>query len=431
IEARTRRNPLPGGLEIALLPKKTRGETVVAVMTLRYGDEKSLINRSTAAHLVGHMLTLGTTKRTRQQLKDEFDRLKARVGIGSSATEANVFIETVRQNLPAVMRLVAEALREPSFPESEFEQLKREESASIEQGKSEPGTIASTLFSRHIEPFPKGDVRYVRTPDEQIAEVKVTTLDDVKKFYQDFYGASNAQLAVVGDFDDKEVERLAIELFSNWKSPRPFVRVVRVYKEVPVINKSIEAPDKANAFFIAGLNFKARDDNPDYPALVLGNYMLGGGFLNSRLATRIRQREGLSYGIGSSVFVSALDELGSFRASATYAPQNVEKLESAFKEEIARILKEGFTAEEIAAAKSGYLQSRQVTRAQDASLANALASYLFLDRTFAWDAEFEKKIAALTPEQVVSAMRRHIDPTKIIIVKAGDFAKIVQKAPTK
>jgi zinc protease len=423
IEARTSRNSLPSGLEMALLPKQTRGDTVVAAMTLRFGDEKSLVNRSVAGQFAGQMLMRGTTKHTRQQLRDEFDRLKARVGVGGSATQANISIETLRENLPAVMRLVAEVLREPAFPTDEFEQLKQQWLAEIEQQGSEPGAIASTLFNRHIGPFPKGDVRYTSTPEEQIEEIKTTTLEAVKRFYRDFYGASNTQLAVVGDFDDKEIARLAAELFSNWKSPRPFVRVVSVYREVPVINKSIEAPDKANAFFIAGLNFKARDDNPDYPALILGNYVLGGGFLNSRLATRIRQKEGLSYGVGSSVFVSSLDEFGTFRTSAIYAPQNVDKLEAAFKEEIARMLKDGFTGEEIEAAKSGYLQSRQVNRAQDASLANALASYLFLDRTFAWDASFEKKIAALTPEQVTSAMRRHIDPTKIMIIKAGDFAK--------
>jgi zinc protease len=151
--------------------------------------------------------------------------------------------------------------------------------------------------------------------------------------------------------------------------------------------------------------------------------MLGGGFLNSRLAARIRQKEGISYGIGSQLSASAFDKAGSFTTFAIYAPQNVTRLEAAFKEEIARVLKDGFTAEEVAAAKSGYLQSRQVSRAQDAGLSRQLVSYLFLNRTLSWDADFEKRIAALTPDQIVAAMRRHIDPSKITIIKAGDFAK--------
>ena len=422
IESRTVRADA-AGIKLALLPKKTRGGKVVAQMVLRYGDEKSLMSRSTAAALAGQMLMRGTQKHTRQQIQDELDRLKARAFVFGGPTQANVQIETVRENLPAVMRLVAEVLREPSFPEAEFDNLKREQLASIEQNKSEPTQIAFTAFNRHLSPYPKGDVRYVSTPDEDVAEITAATLDQVRQFYKDFYGASNAQLTVVGDFDEKEIAGLAKSLFGDWKSPRPFTRVPSVYKDVAPVNQSFPAPDKANAFFVAGFNLQLRDDHPDYPALVLGNYMLGGGFLSSRLAARIRGKEGLSYGVGSGINVSALDQWGRFTASAIYAPQNAEKLEAVFKEEIARMLKDGFTAEEVAAGKSGWLQSRQVSRAQDNELAGRLNNYLFLGRTLAWDAELEEKIKALTPEQISAAMRKHIDPAKITIIKAGDFAK--------
>jgi zinc protease len=430
IETRTTR-PEVGGLKLALLPKKTRGGAVVAQMTLRYGDEQSLMNRSTAASLAGAMLMRGTTKHTRQQIRDELDRLKANVRVFGGPTQATMFIQTTRENLPAAMRLVAEVLREPAFPANEFDLLKQEELASIEQNRSEPTQIAATAFGRTLSPYPKGDVRYVSTPDEDVAEINATTLDQAKQFYKDFYGASNGTLTIVGDFDKDEMAKLATDLFGDWKSPRPFTRVPNLYKDVAAVNQSFNAPDKANAFFIAGFNLKLRDDNPDYPALVLGNYMLGGGFLNSRLATRIRQKEGLSYGVGSGINVSALDESGRFQAFAIYAPQNVNKLEAAFKDEIARMLKDGFTAEEVEAAKSGYLQSRQVSRAQDNELASRLNNYLFLGRTLQWDADLEAKIKALTPEQINAAMRRYIDPTKITIVKAGDFEKAAAAAPTK
>ena len=370
----------------------------------------------------------GTSKHTRQQIKDEFDKLKARAGVSGGPTQAGMSIETTRENLPGALTLAAECLRDPVFPASEFETLKQETIAGIEQGKSEPQQIASTAYRRHVSPFPKGDVRYTATPEEEIAEVQATTLDDVRKFYSDFYGASVGELAVVGDFDIREVSKLAADLFDGWKSPRPYTRVPNPYQDAKAENRSFEAPDKANAFFIAGMNLPIRDDDPDYPALVLGNYMLGGGFLNSRLAVRIRQKEGLSYGVGSQFSASALDKSGQFLAFAIYAPQNAAKLEAAFKEEVARVLKDGYEAKEVEEAKSGWLQSRQVARAQDAGLARLLAGNLYLARTLAWDADLEKKVSELKPEQIVAAMRRHIDPEKITIVKAGDFAKAAAAA---
>jgi zinc protease len=429
IESRTTRSQLPGGLKLALLPKKTRGGTVMLSMTLRFGDEKSLMNREAAADLAGGMLMRGTAKHTRQQIKDELDLLKARVSVNGAVTSASLSVETTRENLPAVLKLAAECLRESSFPASEFDTLKQETLAGIEENKSEPQQIAVTALRRHISPFPRGDVRYTATPDEEIADVKAATLEDAKKFYADFYGASVGEMAVVGDFDPKEVGNLAQQLFGAWKSPRAFTRVPNLYKDVPTINKSFEAPDKANAFFFAGQNLALRDDDPDYPALVLANYMVGGGFLNSRLAVRIRQKEGLSYGVGSQLQASSLDKAGGFFTFAIYAPQNAAKLEAAFREEIARVLKDGFESKEIEEAKSGWLQGRQVTRAQDPQLGRTLASYLFLNRTFQFDGELEKKVRQLTGEQLVSALRKHIDPAKISIVKAGDFAKAAAAPP--
>ena len=277
-------------MKLALLSKKTRGGKVVAQITLRYGDEKSLMNRSTAGELAGQMLLRGSTKHTRQQIQDEFDRLKARVFVFGGAMQAGAAIETSRENLPEVLRLIAEILREPAFPASEFDLLKQESLAAIEQQKSEPGQIAFTAFARHINQYPRGDVRYVSTTEEDLAEINAATLEQVKQFYHDFYGASDSQFTIIGDFDEKEIAKLTTELFGNWKSPKPFTRIPSVYKDVVPVNQTFQAPDKPNAFFVAGFNLKLRDDSPDFPALLLGNYMLGGGFLNSRLAARIRQK---------------------------------------------------------------------------------------------------------------------------------------------
>ncbi|MEP7270519.1 MAG: pitrilysin family protein, partial [Acidobacteriota bacterium] len=427
IESRTTRNAV-GGIKLALLPKKTRGNTVVANLILHLGDEKSLMNRDTAGSLAASMLMRGTSKRTRQQIQDELDKLKARVSVSGGPTAVNVTIETVRDNLPAVVKLVGEVLRDPSFPAGEFDQLRQEELAGIEQSRSEPTNIGFIEFQRHTRPYPKGHVNYVSTPAEGIADLKAVTLDEVKKFYKDFYGAQQGEFSVVGDFNEGEVAKLTADVFGGWKAPQPFVRIGETYRDVQPLNKALETPDKANAFFIAGLNVKLRDDDPDYPALVLGNYMLGGGFLNSRLAARIRGKDGLSYNVGSQVQASSLDQSGLFLAFAIYAPQNVTKLEAAFKEEIAKAIKDGFTEEEIKAAKSGWLQSRQVSRAQDNELAGRLRNFLYINRTLAWDSDFEARVGALTAAQITAAIRKFIDPTKISIIKAGDFAKSMSKA---
>lgn len=423
IEARTVRSELPNGMKLALLPKKTRGESVEATVTLRFGTEQSLQGKAKAAEYAASLLDKGTSKYTRQQIKDEFDRLKANVTIGGTASQATVSITTTRPQLTAALRLVAHVLTDPVFPADELEKAKNEELAGIEANRSEPQAIAIMRIQRHLAPYQKEDPRYIGTFDEEVADIRALKLDDVKKFYKDFYGAAHATMAVVGDFDADEVKILAAELFGAWRSAQPYVRIANTAQPVQVINEAIETPDKANAMFVAGYNFEFRDDHPDYPALVLGNYMLGGGFLNSRLATRIRQQDGLSYGVGSNFNAGALDPVGTFFAFAIYAPENAEKLEKAFREEIEKVIKDGFTAEEIAAAKSGWLQGRTVTRAQDRSLAGTLNNYLFIKRDLWWDEALEKKIEAVTPGEINAAVKKHLTLERMNMVKAGDFAK--------
>ncbi|MET0620428.1 MAG: pitrilysin family protein, partial [Thermoanaerobaculia bacterium] len=422
LESRTKRSTLPGGMKMALLPKKTRGATAVGVVTLRFGDPASLGGKAITADLAADMLMRGTQKRTRQQIQDELDRLKARMGVGGRAGQASLTFETIRPNLHAVMRLAAEILREPAFPEKEFEELRQQNLAAIEAQRSEPDAVGSNAYDRHMNPYPKEDVRYVETLAESFESYKAATLSDARTFYGDYFGGTNGQLAIVGDFDEAEVSKLSAELFGDWKSPAPYARIPQQFQDVAPANESLETPDKANAYFVAGQNLKLRDDDPDYPALIFGNFMLGVSD-TARLYVRIREKEGLSYGVGSQLSASPLDASGAFTAFAIYAPQNAARLESAFREELARVLSEAFPAKEITEARSGWLQSRQITRAQDSSVARMLAVQLYLGRTFAWDAQLDARIQALTGEQVLAAMRRHIDPAKMTMVKAGDFAK--------
>jgi zinc protease len=275
-----------------------------------------------------------------------------------------------------------------------------------------------------MNPYPKGDPRYTETPEESLEEYKAATLDQVKAFYRESYGASNGEASFVGDFDETAIAAQLAALFGSWKSPSPYARVPSVFTDVPADTIRLETPDKANAVFLAGQNLALRDDDPDYPALLLGNYLLGGGMLNSRLAVRIRQKEGLSYGVGSRLEAGTQDVSGRFTVFAIHAPQNTAKLEAAAREEIGRARKDGFAAEEVAVAKSGWLQAQQVSRSQDGELAGLLARHLFNGRTLAWNAELEKKVSALTPEQVAAAVRKWIDPQKLSVVRAGDFASV-------
>ncbi len=422
IESRLVRTKLSNGMKVVLLPKKTRGGTVVALINLRFGDEKSVFGKAATAQLAGAMLMRGTKNKSRQQIQDAMDKLKARIMVTGGPTTASATIETTEENLPGALRLAAEILREPSFPENEFETVRQQRLAGFESMKSEPQMLAMLAVQRHLNPYPAGDVRHVGTAEEQIEDFKKPTLEDARNFYKDFYGASNAEFVVSGQFNTSEVEKLAAELFGDWKSPKPYRRVVSPHQQLQAANMNIETPDKQNAMFMAGLRVKMSDEDPDYPAMTLASYMVGGSTA-SRLFKRIRDKEGLSYGTGTQFVVPTQDEGAILVGYAISAPQNAPKVEASFKDELARTLKDGFTADEVAAAKKSWLEEQKVQRSQDQALARMLASREFFGRTLKFDEALETKVAALTADQVNAAMRRHVDPSGVSYFKAGDFKK--------
>jgi zinc protease len=416
IESRVLRRDLSNGIRAALLPKKTRGGRVFASLTLHWGDEKTLRNRDTECGYAGAMLMRGTKRRSRTQLKDAFERLNASVSVGGGGAS----IQVRRENLAPALRLVAEVLREPAFSAAEFEEMKRAAITSAEAERADPEARASERLARHLAQYPKGHPHYTPTLDERLKWLSGTTLEKAASCYRELFGATAAEFVAVGDFDPAEVARLVDELFGTWKTPYPFQRVPTRYFERPASAAAVITPDKANAVLSAGLDLPVRDDHADFPALVLANHLIGGSS-SARLPARVRDKEGLSYSTYSSFHASAFDRNAALRIGAIFAPQNREQVRGAIREELERAVREGFSAEEVESAKRGLLELRRMARTQDRSLAGRLAHYLYAKRTFAWDIEFEARIAALTPAEVHAALKRHFDPAKLSIVTAGDF----------
>jgi len=346
----------------------------------------------------------------------------------TAVSSAVASVETTAANLAGALRLAVELLREPAFSEADFEQVVQQRIAAIESTRSEPQTLAALEFQRRLSPYPKGDVRYVATIDEQIEELKKVTLEDVKQFHARFYGASSGELVVAGQFDQAALKTAAADLLGGWSSASSYRRIATPYLKPQSVNLKIETPDKQNASFEAGIRIRMSDEDPDYPALLLANYMFGGS-LGSRMPNRIRNVEGLSYGVSSRLTVPAEGDGALFSSSAISAPQNTPKVEASFKDELIRTLQGGFTAEEVTAAKKAFQDQQVVARSQEQSLIRSIAARDQLGRTMQWDARMEAGIQALTPAQINAAFRRHVDPAQLSIVKAGDFrqAGVFQK----
>jgi zinc protease len=322
------------------------------------------------------------------------------------------------------LTLIEEVLKLPSFDESELDVLKEEMIVALEQEKQQPTSLVFRELGNHLNPYSPGHPFYQLSIDERMEKIRSVSVDDLRKFHGQFIGGTEAKAAVIGDASSNEVQRKLNQMVTDWESNTDYQRIAERPKDSETINRFIDTPDKAGAAFGAMMTFALRDDHPDYPALEMANQMFGGGFISSRLANRLRQQDGLSYGAGSFFDVSSYDENATFGAYAICAPENLDKVESGFKEEFTRVVEEGFTAQELDDARMGVIQNSRIDRAKDNRLVNRLLSNIDLDRTMQWHKNYESALMELTVEEVNEAFNRHFSLEKISIIKAGDRAKV-------
>jgi zinc protease len=426
IEKRTQRLALASGMKLILTPKKTRGETLSGILTLRFGDEASLFNQATTSNLTASLLMRGAGNLQRAEISAKLDELKTQIEVSGGGQTVTVRFDSLRKNLPEVLNLIRDILRKPILAEKEFELLVQEGTAGLESQRSEPNAMGSQAMALALDVYKKGDIRAARSLDESIAALKAAKLEQVKQFHSSYYGASHSEFALVGDFDSDAVKSQITQLFGDWKSPKAYTRLKAESKVAKPGATQLEAPDKANAFFLAGLPLSLQDTQADFVPLQLANRVLGGG-VKSRLLDRLRQKDGLSYGAGSQLSASSFEPSGMWVLYAIYAPQNLAKLKAGVQEELAKFVKEGITAEELTDAKKGWQEERKISRAQDRALAAGHVAQTAANRTLAFVEKVDAQIEATTLEEVNAAIRKTLDPAKFLNIYAGDFAAAAKK----
>jgi zinc protease len=410
------------GIKLALIEKKERGGLVVADLVFHFGNPTNLANTSTLGEVVAVMLQRGTEKKTRQQIQDTLDALKAVIRVSYEPGGLAVSVLSTHENLAATLALVAEILRQPSFPASELALLKQQAITQSEARRHNPDAIAREIAERTSNPYPPESPRYVPTIDQRIAAIQAITPEDVRRFYR-LANASNADISIVGEFDSAAIAQTINSLFGDWQSSSPFVRIPTTYFSIPGGRKIVEVADKANATYVGRINLSMREDDPDYPALLMATQMMGGGALHSRLADRIRQKDGLSYSVSMRLSAELIDHVGSLSFYAIFAPQNLGRLETDIQEEFASAEATGFKAEELDAARTGWLRSRSLARSQDSYLSGTLSEYSFAGLTFENEVRLEQAVSKVTPDDAARALKKYASPGNFLFVGAGTFDK--------
>lgn len=425
IDASTLRVPLDlpnGEVQLALLPKPTRGDRVQANLRIEFGDAESLMGLREVSSAAASLLDHGTTDMSRQEIQDKYNALQADVSFGGSGGILSVNMSTTREHLPALVKLVLHIVREANYPTRELVEYQRQANTAISNAMSEPSALAARALARHDNPWPRDDIRYTPTFEEERNEIATLTRQQLEEFHARFYGAGTILFSAVGAFEPDDVKTAITDGLKGWQAAPAYERVSNPYSPVPPQQFNINTPDKANAFYLARVPLKLADTDPDFPALYLANYLLGSSE-TSRLWTRVRVQDGLSYDVRSSLDASSFEASGKWTFYAIHAPENSQKLLAAVNEEIQHVIDEGFTNEEVQEGIKSLLNYRKLARTRDGLLASTWVNYIERGRSFAWSAEIDEALKGLTADRVNATVRQWLDPSQLSVAIAADQSK--------
>jgi len=427
LAARTHRLTLPSGIVLQTLDKRTRGDAVVATIVLNWASQREttpLRGTSVVAELMGE----GSTTRTRQQLQDALVRLHAALTITSGNQFARVQIAAEKDSLLPVLKLAFDVLRHPRFSPEGVPRVREAHIAALEARRHDLATMMSQATRDHVNAVRGakwGDPGYAPSIDDQIAEYRDTTLDDVRRVYDRYWSANRADVAVVGAIPDGVAEAVEQGL-GDWKKPdAPAYEPYEAhYADFGDMRLDVQVDDKASASLRMWHGLALNQADADYPALLLAVHILGGGSLESRLATRIRRELGLSYGAAAHLSADLRGNDGGIAIEATFAPQNRDKVIAAIDAELDAFARDGPTEAELVRARHDIIERLQQARSSEAELAGTLNLFANLDRDWSWLAARETALEHVTLAQLDEVWRRRMKGQRFMVTTGGDFKSV-------
>jgi zinc protease len=412
---------LPNGAEILVFENRFN-PTVAISGSLYAGTLFASSDRRVIASMTAGELTKGTERRSKLEIAEDLESRGASLSISADSSDpvgTDIAGAALSRDVDLLLDRLVEILRTPSFPEDELDKEKKRLVGAIRQQQDQTSARAQDAVARRI--YPAGHPFHRRRPEERITRVESLTRGDLSAFYEARYGAASLRLVVVGDVDTDAILDGLERRLADWRrGPDPAIPEVSVPPPAPG-SETVEMPDKANADVVLAAPAALTRPDPAYLAAVLANSALGQSSLTSRLGVRVRDTEGLTYGIHSSFHATHL--AGPFVVTVTVKPESRDAAVASTLDEIQRFVREGLSAKELADEKSSRIGKFKVDLASNAGIAQAIDTALYYGLGLGYLDDFDGRVNAVTKEQADAAFAALVQPEAFTIVSAGTFSR--------
>jgi zinc protease len=412
------RSELESGARLLLL-ENSATPTISLRGSFRAGSYFEPRDKPALAQITANMLERGTNKRTKFQLAGDLESVGAQLAFSADPFAVNIAARSLSKDLPLVIDALAEVLNEPAFPADELEKLKQQIVAGIQEQQSNTGYRARERFTQLI--FDEANPYYMHPGEQLVKSVRSITVEDVRSFYEKYYGGRSLILSIAGDVRADSVQEHFSRAFASFTGPESVdINVKDPEPQSSTRREIVLVKEKANVDILLGSAASLRRDSKDYYAAVLANSALGESTLSSRLGLQVRDQEGLTYGINSRFRAPSL-AAGPWYVGVSVNPNNIEKAINSSLAVLRDYVSNGIREDELADEKSSAIGSFKVSLATNAGLAQAMWNAEFYGLGISYIDRYPQIIQAVTVEEVNAAIRKYFRPDQLTVVIAGDI----------
>ena len=392
-------------------------DVVVILGSMPAGDAMAESGNAAIPTLTGMMLDRGTTLHDKFGIAQMLEDVGATIAFNVGSQTLEISAKCLTKDLPMVLGLIAEELRDPKFQPEEFTKAKQQLIGSLQAASQNTESRAKETFSRAI--FSAGHPNYPHSTAEFLAAAQSASLNDLKKFHAKYYGPQFLVLVLAGDVPNTAEAQIA-KSFGGWAGGHDYVRGADKAKSGSARTITIPLADKPSVSMMLGQATGLQYRDTDALALRVGTAILGRGF-TGRLMGIVRDKEGLTYDIGALVSEDNITD-GAWDISASFAPALLDKGIASTRRELNRWWQDGVTQTELDERKQGLIGSYRVGLSNTGGIAFMLLTTVQRGYDVSWLDDYPQAIQALTLDQVNRAIRTHLDPSRMILVEAGSVA---------
>jgi zinc protease len=366
------------------------------------------------ASFTASALMRGTQKRDFQEIYDALESVAAHLGFSTSVHSSGFSGRALAEDLPLLLDLLSDALREPLFPETQVERLRAQILTGLAIRAQDTSEMAGLVFDELLY----ADHPYARPEDGFPETIQNITVNDLILFHRTHYGPRGMVIAIVGAVEPQQAVEQVTQVLGGWQNPsQPEPPPLPPFSPPDKPRRRHHAiPGKSQVDIDMGGSGPMRRD-PDYLAAALGNSVLGQFGLMGRIGDIVRERSGLAYYAYSSL--NAGLGPGAWDVSAGVNPANLEKAVDLIRGELTRFVTEGVTEQELADSQANFIGRLPLSLESNAGVASALLNIERYDLGLDYYREYAGLVQAVTPEDVLAVARKFIDPERLVIATAG------------